>query len=115
DRRGERTHRHPAQEQDPRVELGPTHEPESIHQRHRAYRPDERREREGPGTGDMEGDGYHRAEPGATRETEQERVRERITDQRLESDARDAARTAHEQRERRTRQRDLADGRAGHS
>src|SRR5207249_8515247 len=69
--------------------------------------------RQGPGTREMEGDGDNGAQPGATRETEQERVREWIPDQRLESDARDTERAAHEKSEQRTRQPELPNNRRG--
>src|SRR5438046_7646934 len=61
----------------------------------------------------MEGDGDNRAQPGATREPEQEGVREWIPDQRLESDARDTKRAAHQKSEQRTRQPELPDDRRG--
>src|SRR5256884_4980358 len=61
----------------------------------------------------MEGDGDNRAQPGATREPEQEWVREWIPDQRLESDARDTKRAAHQKSEQRTRQPELPDDRRG--
>src|SRR3989442_12218261 len=61
----------------------------------------------------MEGDGDNRAQPGAAREPEQEWVREWIPDQRLESDARDTKRAAHQKSEQRTRQPELPDDRRG--
>src|SRR2546422_1424958 len=61
----------------------------------------------------MEGDGDNRAQPGPTREPEQEWVREWIPDQRLESDARAPKRAAHQKSEQRPRQPELPDDRRG--